>query len=195
MPLLLFYYRSMVKTIELLNQEFSQLVTIISSLKKDSTEIGKVVEVINAVAEQSNLLALNDAIEAARAGDQGRGFAVVADELRTLAQRVQESTKEIQHVVNKRQDNALKASEQIKASEVQISESVDRVSLAHELLEQIQSATHRVAARMLSVASATEEQSCASEQAKSSAQASQSMENAAKSLQTQVSQFKLNSST
>ncbi|WP_261841115.1 methyl-accepting chemotaxis protein [Aliamphritea ceti] len=197
------------QTINLLNTEFAEVVGSISKLEQDSADIGSVVEVINAVAEQTNLLALNAAIEAARAGEQGRGFAVVADEVRTLARRVQDSTKEIQQVVAKLQLNAKQASERMRAGESRVFESVERAELAEGLLSQIQAATQRVRERMMDVASATEEQSCASEQisqssqslqersrlaaerAHASSEASQAMQLSAQALQGQVSQFKI----
>ncbi len=197
------------QSINLLNEEFAQVVGSISKLEQDSADIGSVVEVINAVAEQTNLLALNAAIEAARAGEQGRGFAVVADEVRTLAQRVQDSTKEIQQVVAKLQLNAKQASERMRTGESRVSESVTKAGVAEALLGQIQEATQRVRERMLDVASATEEQSCASEQISQSSQslqvrsrqaaeqacassdASQQMRVSARELQAQVSQFRI----
>ena len=197
------------QSINLLNAEFAEVVGSIGKLEQDSADIGNVVEVINAVAEQTNLLALNAAIEAARAGEQGRGFAVVADEVRTLAQRVQDSTKEIQQVVAKLQLNAKQASERMRAGESRVSESVEKAGIAEALLGQIQAATQRVRERMLDVASATEEQSCASEQISQSSQslqqrsrqaaeqahassdASQQMEASARALQAQVSQFRI----
>ncbi len=92
--------RDSVERIHKLTAEVQQMGTIIEELHTSSTSIGNVIEVIKSVAEQTNLLALNAAIEAARAGEQGRGFAVVADEVRTLAQRTQDSTTEIEEIIS-----------------------------------------------------------------------------------------------
>ncbi len=97
------------QTIEQLATEVDLAAQVINQLQQDSASIGGILDVFRGIADQTNLLALNAAIEAARAGEQGRGFAVVADEVRTLATRTQESTSEIQTMIEALQTGAGKA--------------------------------------------------------------------------------------
>ncbi|NRA25217.1 MAG: methyl-accepting chemotaxis protein, partial [Oleispira sp.] len=115
-------------TIKSLAQHIDRAYSVIQNLDEESNNIGSVLTVIRGIAEQTNLLALNAAIEAARAGEQGRGFAVVADEVRTLASRTQQSTEEIQQMIEKLQKgsqdavNAMNTSKQSAESSVQQTE-------------------------------------------------------------------------
>lgn len=111
--------------------------TSINRVEKESLNIGGVLDVIQGISEQTNLLALNAAIEAARAGEQGRGFAVVADEVRTLAQRTQESTKEIQAMIDTLQSVSRETVEIMQKGQLQANESVKHASAAGNSLQQI----------------------------------------------------------
>lgn len=146
-------------TIELLANEVESAAQVINQLQQDSASIGSILDVIRGIAEQTNLLALNAAIEAARAGEQGRGFAVVADEVRTLASRTQASTSEIQAMIESLQTGAGKAVVVMDAGKSKAVECVDQSQEAEQALETITHAVHQALDRSSQIATAAEEQS------------------------------------
>ena len=147
-----------------LSNEMSHATEAIKALAKDSDNIGVVLDVIRGIAEQTNLLALNAAIEAARAGEQGRGFAVVADEVRTLASRTQTSTEEIQRMIEKLQQGSHKAVLTMEKGNEQTKISVARAGEAGEALTAIVGAVTNINDLNMQIASAAEEQSSVAEE-------------------------------
>ncbi|MBT9267290.1 methyl-accepting chemotaxis protein [Pseudomonas sp. MG-9] len=131
---------------------------LVQSLANQSQDIGKVLDVIRAIAEQTNLLALNAAIEAARAGESGRGFAVVADEVRALAYRTQQSTQEIEQMVQGMRSGSSLALDSMQASAARATTTLALAERAGEALETITASVHEIHERNLVIASAAEEQ-------------------------------------
>ena len=153
-----------VRLVQALSTQAEQTARIILELKKESDAISSVLDVIRGVAEQTNLLALNAAIEAARAGEQGRGFAVVADEVRQLAQKTQDSTVSIQQMISNLQSGSDRAASSMQETLDKAQASADNVVKAGELLVQIADGIASISDRNIQVASAAEEQSLVSEE-------------------------------
>ncbi|MCQ4311774.1 methyl-accepting chemotaxis protein [Pseudomonas stutzeri] len=149
--------------IDSLSGEVEQSAHAIEELNTESGRIGSVLEVIRAVAEQTNLLALNAAIEAARAGEQGRGFAVVADEVRALARRTHDSTEEIEGLISNLQRVAQKAVEQMQTSRDLTQRTVDLASEAGAALGRITDSVSTIEQMNQQIAAAAEEQSAVAE--------------------------------
>jgi methyl-accepting chemotaxis protein len=137
---------------------------VIKRVETDSSSIGSVLDVIRGIAEQTNLLALNAAIEAARAGEQGRGFAVVADEVRSLAQRTQESTQEIQGMIERLQGGAREAVRSMHEGTEEMQRTVEQATRAGESLSAIKQAVSMINDMNTQIASATEEQMAVSQE-------------------------------
>lgn len=152
-----------VSTINSLADEVIYAADVIQKLKADSENIGGILDVIRGIAEQTNLLALNAAIEAARAGDQGRGFAVVADEVRTLAQRTQQSTQEIQDMIEKLQEGSSNAVDTMNKGKNQASLSVKEAAEAGQRLQSISQAISTITDMNNQIATASTQQSTVAE--------------------------------
>lgn len=144
----------------ILSSEIETISNIISSLATQSDSIGSILDTIRSISEQTNLLALNAAIEAARAGEQGRGFAVVADEVRNLASRSAASANEIQDMINALQNQSTKAVEAMLKGRDHGLEVVTQADKANDALEKIISHINLISDSSIHVATSTEEQSC-----------------------------------
>jgi len=147
-----------------LASEVENAADVIDKLRQDSENIGTVLDVIKGIAEQTNLLALNAAIEAARAGEQGRGFAVVADEVRTLASRTQESTQEIQEMIERLQSRSSDAVNVMEQGRSRAEKTVDQAAMAGDSLDAITNSVASINEMNTLIAAASEEQSSVSEE-------------------------------
>lgn len=192
-----------------LANEVSSTAATIHTLEEDTAQIGSVLDVIKGIAEQTNLLALNAAIEAARAGEQGRGFAVVADEVRTLASRTQDSTQEIQNMIERLQSGAKQAVTAMEQGQEKTGKVVSKANTAGDALKAITGAVSRIAEMNTQIATAAEEQSSvaedinqnivsistlavqAAESAEHTAASSQELERMAQELDSTISVFRV----
>ncbi|MCQ4327437.1 methyl-accepting chemotaxis protein [Stutzerimonas stutzeri] len=155
--------RSTIETISRMSGEISTTAEVIRRLESDSERIGKVLEVIRGIADQTNLLALNAAIEAARAGEAGRGFAVVADEVRTLARRTAESTAEIHQIIDTVQTGASDAVRAIESGQARSEQGLGQVTEAGQMLQRITEAVEAIRDMNRQIATAAEEQTAVAE--------------------------------
>ncbi len=153
-----------VNHIQQLSESVKNAVTVIEKLSVNSANIASVLDVIRSIAEQTNLLALNAAIEAARAGEQGRGFAVVADEVRTLASRTETSTQDIQRMIEELQRGVNDAVKSIESGASLTTSTVTLASQTQDALDEILNSTSKVSEMSTQTATATEEQTHVTEE-------------------------------
>lgn len=151
-----------IQAVNQLNNNISAVAQTVNELEHDSQSIGSVLDVIGDIAEQTNLLALNAAIEAARAGEQGRGFAVVADEVRTLASRTQESTSEIKNMIDKLQQVAKQSVEEMSKSLELAEQTAGKAQHGTDALVKLTTAIESINQMTGQIATATEKQTLAS---------------------------------
>ncbi|MCL1146205.1 methyl-accepting chemotaxis protein [Shewanella sp. 10N.261.52.F9] len=150
-------------SIEQLSMQLGDASSVVSALEQNATDINQILSTIQAIAEQTNLLALNAAIEAARAGEQGRGFAVVADEVRVLSHRTQDSTEEIRSMISILQQNSQQAVSSMASSTDIAKSSVEFANQAKHSLERITDSITEITDMATQIASAAEEQRAVSE--------------------------------
>lgn len=163
--------RQTVDGMQTIKQTVNESAVSVQELGKRGEQIGKIISVINDIADQTNLLALNAAIEAARAGEHGRGFAVVADEVRKLADRTTQATDEVSQSITAIQTETKLAVDRMSKGTEQVGMGVELASHAGESLSQIVESAHTVSNRIESIAAAVEEQSAASTEVASSIEA------------------------
>lgn len=196
-----------INAIKQLSNEVDNVSIAMTKLEGETGRIGSVLDVIKSVAEQTNLLALNAAIEAARAGEQGRGFAVVADEVRSLAKRTQESTSEIQQIIEAVQNGANLAMQAMRTSQSKAQGTMEMASQADQAINDISSAVAKIQHMNTQIATAAEEQSYAAEeinrnvirivkmvndtnnQAQKSTQIAASLDSSSRDLERQIARF------
>lgn len=153
-----------VEAIDTLAREVEAAATVIGEVEADSEQIGQVLEVIRGISEQTNLLALNAAIEAARAGEQGRGFAVVADEVRNLARRTQDSTEEIRSMIERLQTGARNAVQVMQSSKNMANDGVAKARDAGQSLGAITQAVAQISDMNALIAAAAEQQTAVADE-------------------------------
>ncbi|MDD9178497.1 MULTISPECIES: methyl-accepting chemotaxis protein [Aliivibrio] len=152
------------EVIALASTEIDDCNALISELRNDSNKITSVLDMISNIADQTNLLALNAAIEAARAGEQGRGFAVVADEVRVLAQKTQHSTIEINSIISNLQTKTLDVSEKMEQSQNTIKECVEQSIVSRNNIEIVDNNLNSISDMSHQISTASEEQTCVIEE-------------------------------